>query len=119
VEIYDHFIEIKNRWIKNYEKIYGETPAQPAADSLYPFFAQKIPEIGADRILAALDAGMSELFCIERGYRLKLFASTEVVSRLLDKPKYTEPRSPPWLEPIPYYDLSDLIAGPGNTFCPF
>jgi hypothetical protein len=117
----ENFTRIKCRWIENYKKLYDQTPNPVSVDTLYPLVVQKLKTFGCENILSALDAGMSESFCIGRGYNFKLFVSDAVISRLLHKPEPTA-----WAHPLPAqkavyeyeHEYSYLLGRPGVP-CPF
>jgi hypothetical protein len=79
----DEIARAREKWLENYEALFGRKPLRPDMGGINRIFADAIADIGADTVLAALDAAKTDRFCVNKGYMPKIIFSGNVLSILL------------------------------------
>jgi hypothetical protein len=78
--------KVNKKWLENYISLHGEQPVNPSWNLSTPLVAKAIKQVGVDKILEALDTAKKDIFCLNSGYILKIIMSSNVISRLVNKP---------------------------------
>jgi len=87
--------KVNKKWLENYIAIHGSQPVNPTWNITAPLVSKAINQVGVEKVLHALDTARQDDFCIKSGYLLKIIMSTNVISRLVNKPPSAAP--PPGL----------------------
>jgi hypothetical protein len=85
--------KVNKKWLENYIAIHGEQPINIRWDITSPLVSKAIKQVGVEKVLQALDTAKADNFCLQSGYMLKIIMSSNVISRLINKPP--SPGPPP------------------------
>ena len=78
---------VNKKWLENYISIFNSQPINIKWNLSSPLIKKILKQVGIEKTLLALDAAMSDKFCLETGYLLQIIMSGNVISRLINKPK--------------------------------
>jgi len=97
---------VNKKWLENYIAIFKNQPINPAWKITTPLVSKILKQVGLEKVLQALDIAMEDEFCLKAGYMLKIIMSSNVISKLINKPSDFDKKINPY---IPDADQSEQL----------